>query len=257
MKITAPSEEALTRLLERLRHHGANPETVEDIALVEADMDGALPPGFYSTTNLDTEVRIDGRWVPVEHPEMDCGVVVDGSGARTIAMSEVRAGIPIVMRGLGIRVHAPEKPRIDDTQASFEFMSSDISSEKPKGLLLDQVAAQMKEARAEGKRIIWVAGPAVVHTGSGPDVCSLIRAGYVQAFFAGNGVAAHDIESNMFGTSLGVYLSEGIPAEHGHEHHIRAINEIRRHGSFGAAIEAGIFKDGVIYHLVTHGADYV
>src|SRR5919106_2284905 len=257
MKVTAPSEEALTRLLERLRHHGANPETVEDIALVEADMDGALPPGFYSTTNLDTEVRIDGRWVPVEHPEMDCAVVVDGSGARTIAMSEVRKGMAVVMRGLGIRVHAPEKPRIDDTQASFEFMSSDISSEKPKGLLLDQVANQLKEIRAAGKRIMWVAGPAVVHTGSAPDICALVRAGYVQAFFAGNGVAAHDIESNLFGTSLGVYLSEGIPAEHGHEHHIRAINEIRRRGSFAAAIDAGVFSEGIVYELVKAKADYL
>jgi lysine-ketoglutarate reductase/saccharopine dehydrogenase-like protein (TIGR00300 family) len=257
LKVTAGSEADLTRLLERLRRHGANPETIEDAAVAVADIDGALPPGFYSTTNLATEIRIAGRWTPVDHPEMDCAVVVSGGRAITIAMSEVRAGMRIVMRGLGIRVHAPEKPRIDDKRASFEFMSSDISSEKPKGLLLEQVAAQMKEVRAEGKRIMWVAGPAVVHTGSAPDVCALIRAGYVQAFFAGNGVAAHDIESNMFGTSLGVYLSEGIPAEHGHEHHIRAINEIRRHGSFGAAIEAGVFSDGIVYHLVDTNADYL
>jgi hypothetical protein len=84
-----------------------------------------------------------------------------------------------------------------------------------------------------------------------------VRAGYVQAFFAGNGVAAHDIESNMFGTSLGVYLEQGTPADHGHEHHIRAINELRRHGSFEAAIDAGVFNDGVVYHLVRSGADYL
>jgi lysine-ketoglutarate reductase/saccharopine dehydrogenase-like protein (TIGR00300 family) len=257
MKVTASSEEALLRLLERLRHHGANPETVEDVALLEADMDGALPPGFYSTTNLDTEVRIEGRWVPVDHPEMDCAIVVDERGARTIAMSEVRTGMAVVMRGLGIRVHAPEKPRIDDAQASFEFMSSDISSEKPKALLVERVATQLEEIRSEGKRIMWVAGPAVVHTGSAPDICALIRAGYVQAFFAGNGVAAHDIESNLFGTSLGIYLSEGIPAEHGHEHHIRAINEIRRRGSFAAAIDAGVFSEGIVYELVKAQADYL
>jgi hypothetical protein len=158
MKVTASSEEGLLRLLERLRHHGANPETVEDVAIVEADMDGALPPGFCSTTNLDTEVRIDGRWVPVAHPEMDCAIVVDGYGARTLAMSEVHRGMAIVMRGLRIRVHAPEKPRIDDTQASFGFMSSDVSSEKPKALLVQQVANQMTEIRSKGKRIMWVAG---------------------------------------------------------------------------------------------------
>jgi lysine-ketoglutarate reductase/saccharopine dehydrogenase-like protein (TIGR00300 family) len=102
-----------------------------------------------------------------------------------------------------------------------------------------------------------VAGPAVVHTGSGPDLCALIRAGFVDALFAGNGVAAHDIESNMFGTSLGVHLDRGTAADHGHEHHIRAINEIRRHGSFEAAIEAGVFNGGIVYHLVKQGSEYI
>jgi lysine-ketoglutarate reductase/saccharopine dehydrogenase-like protein (TIGR00300 family) len=142
-------------------------------------------------------------------------------------------------------------------QQAFGFMSSDVSSEKPKALMVERVAVQMRAVKERGARILWVAGPAVVHTGSGPDLCALIRAGYVDALFAGNGVAAHDIESHMFGTSLGVYLEHGVPAEHGHEHHIRAINELRRHGSFAAAIEAGLFGDGIVYHLVDRGADYL
>jgi lysine-ketoglutarate reductase/saccharopine dehydrogenase-like protein (TIGR00300 family) len=187
---------------------------------------------------------------------MDCGLVVEGERIRTVAMSDVRAGMQIVMSGLGIRVHPPAKPTGAGAQA-FEFMSSDVSSEKPKALLVDRVAQQMRAVKESGKRILWVAGPAVVHTGSGPDLVALIRAGYVQAFFAGNGVAAHDIESNMFGTSLGVYLEQGTPADHGHEHHIRAINELRRHGSFEAAIDAGVFNDGIVYNLVQTGADYL
>ena len=256
IKVTAESEDDLLRVIERLRQHGANPERVEDARLSKADVDGAFPPGFYSTTNLDTEVRIGGRWMRVARPEMDCGIVVENSSARTIPMGEVRKGMNIVMGGLGIRVIPLERPRGDDRQA-FEFMSSDISSEKPKALLVEQVAQQMRDVKDRGRRILWVAGPAVVHTGSGPDLCALIRAGYVDAFFAGNGVAAHDIESHMFGTSLGVYLAQGIPAEHGHEHHIRAINELRRHGSFRSAIEAGVFSDGIVHHLVTRGCDYL
>ena len=256
IKVTAEGEADLASVIERLRRHGANPETVEDVRLEVAEVDGAFPPGFYSTTNLETEVRLHGHWIRVERPEMDCGIVVDDDGARTLPMADVRSGTSIVMRGLGIRVSPPERPRGDERQA-FEFMSSDISSEKPKGLLVDQVAAQMKEIKGQGKRIMWVAGPALVHTGSAPDLCALIRAGYVDAFFAGNGLAAHDIEANMFGTSLGVNLHEGIAAEHGHEHHIRAINELRRHGSFEAAIEAGVFDDGVVYHLVKRGSSYL
>ena len=256
IKVTASSDEELAKVVERLRQHGANPETVEDAELQVADVDGAFPTGFYSTTNLETEIRVDGRWLRVAHPEMDCGIVFEEGAARTIPMNEVTAGMQIVMSGLGIRVTPPERPRGEDRQA-FEFMASDISSEKPKALLVDQVAEQMREVKARGERIMWVAGPAVVHTGSAPDLCALIRAGYVDALFAGNGVAAHDIESNMFGTSLGVYLHEGIPAEHGHEHHIRAINELRRQGSFAAAIDAGLFSDGIVYHLVKGGHEYL
>jgi lysine-ketoglutarate reductase/saccharopine dehydrogenase-like protein (TIGR00300 family) len=256
IKVTAETEDDLTRLIDRLQQLGANPETVEDAQITEADVDGAFPPGFYSTTNLATQIRVDGHWIDVLRPEMDCGIFFDGGRAQTIPMADVTKGMQIVMGGLGIRVFPPERPQGEARQA-FEFMSSDVSSEKPKALLVEQVATQMRDVKSQGKRILWVAGPAVVHTGSGPDLCALIRAGYVDALFAGNGVAAHDIESNMFGTSLGVYLEHGLPAEHGHEHHIRAINELRRHGSFKAAIEAEAFNDGIVYHLVKRGADYL
>ena len=255
LEITTDTEEQLVELIEMLRQHGANPDTVEDALIVEADCDGAFPEGFYSTTNLETEIRVDGTWLRVVHPEMDCGIVVENGSARTMPMSEVRRGMAVVMRGLGIRVLPLERPA--DAKQSFEFMSSDISSEKPKALLVDQVARQLRAVRGAGKRVLWVAGPAVVHTGAGPDLAALIRGGYVNAFFAGNGVAAHDIESNLYGTSLGVHLAHGVAAEHGHEHHIRAINELRKHGSFASAIDAGLFDGGIVYELVRAGADFV
>jgi lysine-ketoglutarate reductase/saccharopine dehydrogenase-like protein (TIGR00300 family) len=256
VKVTVDDEVALIHLIERLRQHGANPEKVEDASLGEADRDGAFPPGFYSTTNLETEIRVNGAWMRVQRPEMDCGIVVEGGRAHTMPMSDVEKGMRVVMAGLGIRVLPLDKPPAEEG-AGFEFMSSTVSSEKPKALLVNQVADQMKEARSRGDRILWVAGPAVVHTGAAPDLCALIRGGYVDAFFAGNGVAAHDIESNMFGTSLGIHLAKGKAAEHGNEHHIRAINEIRRHGSFARAIEAGVFNDGIVHHLVKHDIDYL
>ena len=256
IKVTSETEDGLVKLIERLRQHGANPETVEDVILETADIAGSFPVGFYSTTNLETEIRIEGHWIPVRHPEMDCGIVVENGAARTIPMGDVQEGMQIVMRGLGIRVLPLERPQGEGRQA-FEFMSSDVSSEKPKALLVDTVAEQLRAVRESGKRVLWVAGPAVVHTGSGPDISALIRAGYVNALFAGNGVAAHDIESHIYGTSLGVHLAEGTAADHGHEHHIRAINALRRYGSFRAAIEDGLFSDGVVYHLVKQNCDYL
>src|SRR5262245_42263666 len=138
IEITADDEDALDALLEQLQVHGANRTGDTDATLVRADRDGGLPPGLYSTTNLDPQVRIGGHGRTVETPEMDCGLVVLDAGARvrTIPMHRARAGDEIVVGPGGVRVQAPERPR---DSRSFEFMNSDVSSEKPKALLVTQV----------------------------------------------------------------------------------------------------------------------
>ncbi len=99
--------------------------------------------------------------------------------------------------------------------------------------------------------MILVGGPVLVHTGSRDMVARLIRERYVNVLFAGNGLAAHDIEMAMFGTSLGVSLAEGTPREGGHEHHLRAINRVRRAGSIARAVEQGLIADGIMHACVT------
>jgi hypothetical protein len=61
----------------------------------------------------------------------------------------------------------------------------------------------------------------------------------------------------MFGTSLGVSLSEGIPQEGGHEHHLRAINRVRRAGSIRAAVEQGLLTNGIMHACVCANARYI
>jgi lysine-ketoglutarate reductase/saccharopine dehydrogenase-like protein (TIGR00300 family) len=248
--------DVLDRLLAALADLGATPPDTGDAQLVPADADGVFPESFYSTTNLPTQIRVDGEWRWVENPEMDCGIAVSGTGARTIAMSDVRAGDLIVSGHAGIKVHPLERPRHGPGQ-TFSFMSSEVSSEKPQGLMVTRIAETMRSVREAGSKILWVLGPAVVHTGSVEAFCALIRSGWVDVVFAGNAIATHDSEAAIFGTSLGVSLTEGVPTEHGHEHHIRAINAVRRAGSFKAAVEQGLLKDGVMYNLVTNGIDYV
>src|SRR6185436_2715628 len=85
----------------------------------------------------------------------------------------------------------------------------------------------------------------------------LIAHGYVDILFAGNALSAHDIESNMFGTSLGVSLKSGTPVEHGHEHHLRAINRIRAAGSIAAAVKKGLIKNGIMYTCVKKKIPFV
>ena len=248
----------LPRLLMRLQGHGANLVEPGEVEIRPADRHGVFPDDFYSTTNLQTFVRLGGRWVEVENPEMDCGLVVDedGQSVRTIPVSDVRRGDRIVCGARGVRV-VPMIAAAERAGDPFEFMHSDVSSEKPQALLVRQIADQMRSVKAAGQKILWVAGPAVVHTGAAPAMVALVDAGYVDVLFAGNALATHDIEASLFGTSLGVDLSRGRGVEHGHEHHIRAINRIRRSGSIAAAVEQGVLTGGIMHAMVRADKPFV
>jgi lysine-ketoglutarate reductase/saccharopine dehydrogenase-like protein (TIGR00300 family) len=214
-----------------------------------------FPDDFYSTTNLDTEVRLNGGWVPVDRPEMDCGLVVADGQVHTVPVSDVRVGDQVVCGASGVRVvFAPQ--RLEEG-AGFEFMSSPVSSEKPQALLVRQMAVRMREVQAAGGRILWVGGPAIVHTGAAPAMVALVQAGYVDVLFGGNALAAHDIEAALYGTSLGVDLAHGAGVPHGHEHHIRAINTIRRCGSIAAAVDQGVLTRGVMHAMVAARRKFV
>jgi lysine-ketoglutarate reductase/saccharopine dehydrogenase-like protein (TIGR00300 family) len=256
-RLTVKSEDAedVDRVVMRLMAHGVNSTDPGEATLREVEMDGVFPDDFYSTTNLETVVRLGGHWVPVENPEMDCGIVVVGERARTIAVSDVRAGDRVVCGPGGVKV--VPLPAIDRSHGGFEFMNSEVSSEKPQALLVRQIAQQMRDIKAEGKKVLWVGGPAVVHTGAAPAMVALVEAGYVDVLFAGNALATHDIEAALFGTSLGVDLSQGRGVEHGHEHHIRAINQVRKAGSITKAVESGLLTSGVMHAMVTGGKQWV
>ena len=259
IELSHADETTIDALCERLEVHGASRVGNSDAELVVADRDGVLPAGFHSTTNLVTDVRLDGRWVTVENPEMDCGLVVralDGQPptVRTVPMHRIAAGDQVVVGHAGVRVHPPERDR--DIRA-FEFMNSDVSSEKPKALLVRQVADRLRAARERGGRILAVCGPAVVHTGGGPALAELVHEGWIDALFTGNGFATHDMESNVLGTSLGVSVTSGHGTEGGHSNHLRLINELRRHGSIAAAVDAGYVTGGVMFECVRQAVPFV
>ncbi|MEJ7638121.1 MAG: TIGR00300 family protein, partial [Singulisphaera sp.] len=220
--IRAATAGELDAILGDLIEHGASPVNPEDARIQEADIAGAFPEGFYSTTNQRTQVRLGGRWIDVADQEMDCGIAVDAvaKSARCVAMIDVTLGLPIVVGHAGVRVVPIERPR-DSTL--FGFMGSNVSSEKPKAVSLQAVADTIRAMRADGKKVLLVGGPAIVHTGSAGHVARLIRDGWVQTLFAGNALATHDIEQALYGTSLGVSLTKGEAIEHGHEHHLRTI----------------------------------
>ncbi|MGV8083963.1 MAG: TIGR00300 family protein [Coriobacteriia bacterium] len=256
LRVWAPSAERLDEILSAIQTKGAVPCEPADAKLAPAQRDGVFPDGFYATTNLETDVRLRGSWVPVRNPEMDLGIRADAAAvvAETVPMAEVRAGDLFVVGHTGIRVHPHERPR--DRQA-FEFMSSSVSSEKPKAQVVAEVARMLRDTRAAGRDVIAVVGPAVVHTGAAQHLARLVELGYVSVFFGGNAVAVHDIENALYGTSLGVRLKDGMPVLSGHEHHLRAINTIRGCGSIAAAVAQGVLTSGLMHTLVTTGTPYV
>ena len=254
--VQASDRKTLDHVLSQIADHGARPTTVQDCTLAAADVEGAFPENFYSTTNQRTEVRLNGKWTPVAEQEMDCGILVDPAAgtARCVPMNAVRAGEQIVVGHAGVRVFPQERSR---ESHGFAFMGSNVSTEKPKGIAIRDIAATLLETRAAGGKTLLVGGPAIVHTGSGKWVRELIRRGYINLLFAGNALATHDIEQALFGTSLGVYLEEGRQAEAGHEHHLRAINRIRRAGSIRQAVDSGLLTSGIMYECVRNNVDFL
>ena len=256
LEVRAATDKVLEQILLSCQSLGANLYDTSDAHTVAAPRDGALPDNFYSTTNLRTEVRLNGRWIPVEDQEMDLALVIDASAgsARCTPMSDVRAGQRVVVGHRGIRVTPLERAREREV---FSFMRSEVSSERPKGLAIAEIAETMRRIRARGGRVLFVVGPAIIHTGAGPYLAELVRNGYVQALFGGNAIATHDVESALFGTSLGVDLATAMTVEGGHANHMRALNTIRQAGSIRAAVEQGILTRGVMYECLKHDVEMV
>ncbi|HEX5415787.1 MAG TPA: TIGR00300 family protein, partial [Chloroflexota bacterium] len=255
IEIVAASQQDLERAVGEARRLGAVPLEVEEVTLQPAPFEAVAPEDFYSTTNLETWIRLQGRWIPVELAEMDCAIAVEGERAYCIPIGDLRDGQPVVVGHRGIRVIPLERSRSPLPQ--FGFMGSAVSSERPNARSVREAALWMKQCREAGLRNLLVAGPAVIHTGSREYLCQLIERGYVDVLFAGNALATHDIEYSFFGTSLGVPLDGGKAVETGHEHHLRAINRIRALGGIRQAVEKEVLTSGVMYSCVKYGVDFV
>jgi lysine-ketoglutarate reductase/saccharopine dehydrogenase-like protein (TIGR00300 family) len=254
--VEAPDDETLDLILTELQQFGVVLVNAEDAQTALVEKAGVLPASFYSTTNLPTQVRVGGQWVQVENIEMDVAVVIDVAQNRAYCrpMHDVQTGDCVVTGHGGIRVQPFERAR---DRESFAFMQSSVSTEKVKVLAIHEIARQMKETRAHGGKVLFVLGPAVIHTGAGHYIAELIRQGYIQVIFGGNAIITHDIESALFGTSLGVNLRSGEQVEGGHRNHLRAINAIRSIGSVEKAVASGLLKEGISYEAQKHGVRVV
>ena len=257
IEVTGPSVKELDDLILRLRQHGAEVMEKKSVELAAAPADGVFPEHFYVTTNRQTFVQLGDGEIEVQPALMDSAIVIDRTTKTATATKfyGIKKGMDVVVGHHGIRVVPLQ--RSTSRADVFEFMSSNVSIEKPKTAVIREMAREFQRAREENGKILVVGGPAIVHTGAAEHFEKLIEWGYVNLLFAGNALAAHDIENALFGTSLGVYLEKGSLAEAGHENHMRAINVIRSAGGIKPAVRNGLLKSGIMHRCVKHNVDFV
>ena len=257
IRVIGDNESHLGEILDELSEIGAVISEIKEIELVPSKKDKTLPDDFYSTTNHPTSVRYDERWIDVEDIEMDCMIVIDPESKRAFCrpIGRIKEGDLVAVGREGIKVEPPERPR--GKKGVFEFMSSEASSEKPVRSIVKKIASEIREIKKRNGKIAIVAGPAIVHTGSAPILARMIREGIIDALFAGNALATHDIENDLYGTSLGICTRSGEAVVRGHRHHIYAINEINKAGSIKEAVEKGVLKSGILYECVKNNAPFV
>ena len=220
-----------------------------------APADGVLPDNFYGTTHHPTYVFTGEKWKEVKDIEMDCIVVLEKGNAYCRRQGVVKTGDLVVVGFDGVKIEPPQRSRTPTDM--FGFMSSEISPEKPINNYIKDLAREMKRIKDKKGAIIYVMGTAMAHTGADKSFQELIRMGYVQALFTGNGFSVMDVEKQLFGTTLGMDEKTGKVLKRGYKSHLIAINEIRKAGSIRNAIEKGVLKSGVLYECVKNNVPFV
>jgi lysine-ketoglutarate reductase/saccharopine dehydrogenase-like protein (TIGR00300 family) len=255
--VSTERPEHLNEILDELSEIGASISEINELKLQKSEKDRVVPPEFYSTTNHPTHILYQGEWILVEDIEMDCMIVIDPHEKRAFCkpIGLIMKGDSVVVGREGIRVTPPERPR--GKKGVFEFMGSDVSSEKPIMSIIKNIAAEIKEIKERGGKIAIVGGPAIVHTGSAPVLAQMIKERYIDVILGGNALATHDIENALYGTSLGICVRSGESVTRGHRHHISAINEINQAGSIKEAVEKGILNKGIMYECIKNDVPFV
>ena len=243
-----------------LTEFGVHALQVPSALLIPAPKDRTAPQQFHSTSNHRTWVFHEGNWHEVLHQRMDGAIIFDRVTQQFICrkLRDLVAGDLVVCTNDSVRIFPVEAEQraSDRPHHQFAFMTQEVSSERSSQHAVEQLADTMKHIRTHGGRTIVVCGPVVVHTGGSEALASLIRYSWIQGFLGGNAIAVHDIEHQLFGTSLGVNLKTSEVVEHGHSHHMRSINTINACGSIKEAVDQGVLTSGIMYEVIRSGIPY-
>jgi len=253
--VTGKTTKHLNKILNYVYRQGATSKTQKNVKLNSATKDMVMPDDFYSTTNNQTQIFLNDKWISVDNTMMDKCIVVKAKKATCVPIRQIKKGDKIVVGENGVRIIPPERPR--EGMNAFQFMGSSSSSERPTQHIAKKVAEDIRRTKKNGGKIVLVGGPAIIHTGATESVSALIRSGYIDAVLAGNALAVHDIEYATLGTSLGMNIRDGTLAVRGHRNHMDAINAVFKAGSIEKMVKSKKLTKGIMYECVKKKIPFV
>src|SRR5260370_19095547 len=113
MEVVAGSAEDLDRIVRQARALGATADSEQPARAEPVPEEGVFPEGFYSTSNLPTDVLIGAQWVRVENIEMDCAIAVDRQAGRAwcIAFHSAQPGMEVAVAHQAVPVPPQHRSR--------------------------------------------------------------------------------------------------------------------------------------------------
>ena len=241
------------------------PELVNapDCAYEAADRDGVAPEYYHSTSMFPEYFKVNGEWKLAEESRMDSSVVLRPDGRLDVVENRNIKKGDLVMLGRsedgheGIYVHsrgfATEESELDDQFVFRQGRSRETSYARDYDRLFD-----LLNYERENGFVVWVMGPAFAFDHDARACMqALVENGYVDALFAGNALATHDLEGALLHTALGqdIYTQKSMP--NGHYNHLDVDNKIRRSGSMPQFIEDYDINNGIIYSCVKNDVPIV
>jgi len=255
IRVKGNNQKHLDTILQLVYREGATAKIQKEVTLKPASKNFVMPDNFYSTTNNNTQIFLKGKWIQVDNMMMDKCIVVKGNKAKCVPILDLRKGDKIVVGEEGLRITPPKRPR--EGMNVFQFMGGSSSSERPTQHIAKKVAEDIYKTRKLGGKIIFVGGPAIIHTGAADSVSTLIKLGYINAVLAGNALAVHDIENATLGTSLGMNVHDGTLAVRGYRNHMQTINSVFKAGSISKMVRNKKLTKGIMYECVKKNIPFV
>jgi len=231
------------------------------VKTARVEKDGVAPDGYHAMSIFPEYFNVSGNWILPEQSRMDCVAVLRGNAIDIVEFRNLHSGDEVVLGRTedgseGIYLHSGGFPNKEEVGDVFAFRSG-RSRETAYSRDYDELYEILKHEKEHGQ-IVWVLGPAASFDHDSRQAMSdLIEYGYVDALFAGNALATHDLEGAIFKTALGqdIYTQKSQP--NGHYNHLDLINLARRHGSIEKLIKEEKIENGIIYAAMKKGIPVV